>query len=266
MKVGVVGIAGRMGQTLAQELNKISGVYLAAATENPNGVHIGQTIGEITGIKKLDIQVKDTPEHMFETCDVVIDFSTPKLIKTHAELAIKYKTNLVVGTTGLDEEDEKNLNRAAQKVTVVQAGNMSLGVNILQGLTKKIAAILDEAWDIEVIEMHHRHKVDAPSGTALMLGKAAAEGRGVSLEEKGVMERKGHTGARKDGDIGFATLRGGSVVGEHSVIFAGEDELIELKHTALSRVIFAKGAIRAAMWCDGHAPGRYDMQDVLGLE
>ncbi len=265
MKVGVVGIGGRMGSTVAIELNKISGVFLAAATEAPNKTQIGLDIGEIIGQKPLNIAVCDDPEPMFELCDVVIDFSTPSLIEAHTKLAAKHKTALVVGTTGLGEKEEAFLNTACQKVPVVQAGNMSLGVNILQGLTQKLAQMLDVDWDIEIIEMHHRHKVDAPSGTALMLGNAAATGRGMALNEKATYERYGQIGARKKGEIGFATLRGGSVVGEHSVLFAGDSEIIELTHKASDRSIFAKGAIRAALWCEGREPGRYTMLDVLGL-
>lgn len=265
MKIGIVGVAGRMGSTLVHEVNQTVGAFLAAATEAPNMAHIGRDVGAIVGLDDLNIIIQDTPEHMFDICDVVIDFSTPALIKTHTDLAIKYKTALVVGTTGLGEAEQKNLDRACQKVPIVQAGNMSLGVNILQGLTHKLAKILQEDWDIEIIEMHHRHKVDAPSGTALMLGEAAAEGRGVELSNHAVMSREGHTGPRKEGDIGFAALRGGSVIGDHSVIFAGDNEIIEVSHRAASRTIFAKGAVRAALWCDKRAPGRYDMQDVLGL-
>ncbi len=265
MKVGVVGIAGRMGSSVAEELNSCSGVFLAAATEAPHKAQIGQNLGEILGNKSLNVVIQDHPDTMFEICDVVIDFSAPSLIKTHAELALKYKTALVIGTTGLGIEEEKYLDKACQKVAIVQAGNMSLGVNILQGLTQKLAQSLGEDWDIEITEMHHRHKVDAPSGTALMLGQAAAKGRNVNLNDKAVYERYGQIGARKSGDIGFATLRGGSVVGEHSVLFAGDGEVIEIAHKAADRSIFAKGAVRAALWCEGREPGRYNMLDVLGL-
>ncbi len=265
MKVGVVGIAGRMGSTVAKELNKTSGVYLAAATEAPNKAQIGQDIGELMGKKPLNIIIRDTAEHMFEICDVVIDFSTTFLIEPHTKLASKYKTALVIGTTGLTEEEEKHLDKACQKVPIVQAGNMSMGINILQGLTRKLAQALGEEWDIEIMEMHHRHKVDAPSGTAFMLGPAAAQGRNINLKDNAIYERYGQIGARKSGDIGFSTLRGGSVVGDHTVLFAGEDEIIELSHRASDRSIFAKGAVRAALWCENRAPGRYNMLDVLGL-
>ncbi|MFV0320833.1 MAG: 4-hydroxy-tetrahydrodipicolinate reductase [Alphaproteobacteria bacterium] len=265
MKIGIVGVAGRMGSTLVHEVNQTTGAFLAAATEAPNMAHIGRDVGAVVGLDELKIIIQDTPNHMFEVCDVVIDFSTPALIKTHADLAIKYKTALVVGTTGLGEAEQKELDRACQKVPVIQAGNMSLGVNILQGLTHKLASVLGDDWDIEILEMHHRHKVDAPSGTALMLGEAAAAGRNINLKDHAVMSREGYTGPRKDGDIGFATLRGGSVIGDHSVIFAGDNEIIEINHRAASRTIFAKGAVRAALWCDKRAPGRYNMQDVLGF-
>ncbi len=265
MKVGIVGIAGRMGSTVAAEINNMSGVFLAAATEAPNKAQIGQDIGDVIGQKPLNINVRDTADHMFEVCDVVIDFSTPFLIEAHAKLALKYKTALVIGTTGFTTNDEKHLDKACQKVPIVQAGNMSLGVNILEGLTRKLAQTLGDDWDIEILEMHHRHKTDAPSGTALMLGNAAAKGRNINLEKKAIFERHGQIGARKIGDIGFATLRGGSVIGDHTVLFAGENETLELTHRASDRSIFAKGAVRAALWCQNRDPGRYNMLDVLGL-
>jgi len=171
----------------------------------------------------------------------------------------------VIGTTGFDAAGEALINDAAAKATIVKAGNMSLGVNLLALLTQKVAAALGEDYDIEIVEMHHRMKVDAPSGTALMLGEAAAKGRGVPLGEKSVRVRDGHTGARKPGDIGFATLRGGSVVGDHTVIFAGDGERIELTHLAADRGIFARGAVKAALWGKGRAPGLYSMADVLGI-
>jgi 4-hydroxy-tetrahydrodipicolinate reductase len=171
----------------------------------------------------------------------------------------------VVGTTGLKPEHEAALDEAAAKVAVVQAANMSVGVNLMLGLARQVAAILDDGFDIEIVEMHHRHKVDAPSGTALALGKAAAAGRGVALDDVAVRARDGMIGPRPKGQIGFATLRGGDVVGEHTVVFAGEGERIELTHKASSRAIFARGAVRAALWTQGRPPGRYSMRDVLGL-
>ena len=182
-----------------------------------------------------------------------------------AGLAANARIILVYGTTGLKPEDEAKVAAAARHATIITAGNMSLGVNLLTALTRKVAEALDPDFDIEILEMHHRHKVDAPSGTALMLGRAAAQGRGVKLESVSVRVRDGHTGARRRGDIGFAVLRGGSNVGEHSVIFAAEGESIELTHRATDRGIFARGAVKAALWGRGKGPGIYSMMDVLGL-
>ena len=202
---------------------------------------------------------------MFAAADVVIDFTVPAATATHAAMAAQAGTAMVIGTTGLSAEQQAAVDAAAAKVPVVQAGNMSLGVNLLVGLAKQAAAILGPDYDIEVVEMHHKHKIDAPSGTALMLGKAAAEGRGIDHDASAVMSREGHTGPRPDGTIGYATLRGGDVVGDHTVIFAGPAERIELTHRAGGRDIFARGAVRAALWCEGKAPGLYSMRDVLGL-
>jgi 4-hydroxy-tetrahydrodipicolinate reductase len=197
---------------------------------------------------------------------VVIDFTSPQATVRHARLAASHGVALVVGTTGLGPADFEVLKSAAQSVAVVQAANMSVGVNLLLGLTRQVASILADAYDIEIVEMHHRHKVDAPSGTALALGRAAADGRGVDLDAVSQRVRDGIIGARRQGDIGFAALRGGDVVGEHTVIFAGDGERIELSHKATSRAVFALGAIRAALWTVGQPPGLYSMRQVLGLE
>ena len=195
----------------------------------------------------------------------MIDFTAPSATCAFAALAAQARLVHVIGTTGCDDEHEARLVAAARHATIIKAGNMSLGVNLLTALTRKVAAALGEDFDIEVLEMHHRHKVDAPSGTALMLGQAAADGRGISLKEKAVRSRDGQTGARPEGTVGFATLRGGSVIGEHSVIFAGPDERIEITHKAENRQIFANGAVKAALWGKGRKPGYYSMLDVLGL-
>ena len=195
----------------------------------------------------------------------VIDFTTPSAVVTHAQLARETRTVLVVGTTGLGDDHIAALKNAGKTIAVVHAGNMSLGVNLLVGLVEKAARTLSNHYDIEVIEMHHKHKVDAPSGTALMLGEAAAKGRGIDNETNSVMSRVGETGVRPDGVIGYATLRGGDVIGEHSVIFAGPGERIELSHKATERALFAKGALHAALWAKDQGPGFYNMRDVLGL-
>ncbi len=265
INIGIVGAKGKMGQTLIQEVLKHADLQLKAATENPNKAEsIGLDVGTMLGLPPVDIYISADAQAMFEICDVVIDFSHPSLIKPHCRLAEKYHTKLVIGTTGLGALDHDIIDAAAKHTAIVQAGNMSLGVNILLGLTQKLSKVLPaDHWDIEILEMHHRHKIDAPSGTALMLGEVAAQGRDAMLNDHQVMHREGQTGARKDGDIGFATLRGGSVVGDHSVIFAGEQEIIELTHKAQGREIFAKGAITAARWVYDQPNGRYSMLNVL---
>jgi 4-hydroxy-tetrahydrodipicolinate reductase len=200
-----------------------------------------------------------------EQCDVLIDFSAPEGLETHLEEAVERGKPIVIGTTGLDERHQAMIDAAAEKVPVLQAANMSLGVNLLAHLVRQTAERLGDEWDIEIVEMHHRHKVDAPSGTALLLGQAAAVGRGVELAKVSDRGRDGMAGPRKAGDIGFAALRGGSVAGDHQVIFASDDERIELGHRAESRAIFARGAVAAAIWIEDKPAGRYSMNDVLGL-
>ena len=267
MKIGVVGCAGRMGRAVIQQVvaAKGGGAVLAAACDRPGFAGVGQDAGPLAGLEPLGVTVSEAPEAVFAAAGVVVDFTTPEATARHLELAVASGTALVIGTTGLPASFEAALEDAARHIAIVRAPNMSLGVNLLLGLVEKVAKALDESFDIEVLEMHHRHKVDAPSGTALALGRAAAQGRAVALDEKAVRSRDGITGARRAGDIGFATLRGGSVVGDHTVIFAAEDERIELTHLAGNRGIFARGAVRAALWCEGKPPGLYGMADVLGL-
>ena len=265
MRLAVIGAGGRMGRQLVQTIAENERTDVAGGTEHPGSNLIGADIGEVAGIGHLGIEITDDPLPLVAHVDGIIDFTTPANTVATAALAAQARIVHVVGTTGLTEDDEQKLRAAARHATIVKAGNMSLGVNLLLGLTKKVAAALGEDFDIEVLEMHHRHKVDAPSGTALMLGEAAADGRGISLAERSVMSREGQTGARPKGDIGFATLRGGSVVGEHSVVFAGEGERIVLSHIATERGIFARGAVQSALWGRGKGPGYFAMTDVLGL-
>lgn len=241
------------------------GAALAGGTEHPGHAALGTDLGALVGAPAAGLVVTVDAEGMFASADAVIDFTTPALAGEHARLAITHKTALVVGTTGLGAAEGDALAHAGAQVAIVRAANMSVGVNLLLGLTAQVAAILDDAYDIEIVEMHHRHKVDAPSGTALALGQAAAEGRAVALDAVCERVRDGVTGARRPGAIGFATLRGGDVVGEHTIIFAGDGERIELTHKATSRTVFAQGAIRAALWTAGRRPGLYSMRDVLGL-
>ncbi len=265
MKLCVVGAAGRMGQMLVRQIAQHEDCTLGGATERPGGNAIGQDAGALAGIGRLNVAITDNAEQAIGACQAVIDFSSPAASLRHAEIAAARGVAMVLGTTGLDAEEDEVVRRAAQSVAIVKSGNMSLGVNLLTALVAKVAATLGADYDIEIVEMHHRHKVDAPSGTALMLGEAAARGRAVRLSEVAQRGRDGMTGARRKGDIGFASLRGGDVVGDHTVIFAGPGERLELSHKAASREIFANGAIRAALWTRGKAPGLYGMNDVLGL-
>jgi 4-hydroxy-tetrahydrodipicolinate reductase len=265
MRLIVVGAAGRMGRTLVRVINETPGVTLAGAIERDGTPEIGRDSGELAGIGPNGIPVVADAVPVFAKADGVLDFTVPAATLGFAELAAQARVVHVIGTTGLSTDDETKIAAAARHAVVVKSGNMSLGVNLLAALVRQAAKALDADFDIEVLEMHHRHKVDAPSGTALMLGRAAAEGRGVDLDAASVRVRDGHTGARKRGDIGFATLRGGSVIGEHSVIFAGAGETIQLSHTAFDRALFARGAVKAALWGRDRKPGLYAMSDVLGL-
>ena len=265
MKIAVMGAAGRMGRELVRAVHVTPGCEVIGGIEREGSPAIGQDIGSLAGIGSLGIAVGDDPLELIARADAVLDFTTPKASVEFAGLTANARIVHVIGTTGFSEADEAAIAAAARHATIIKAGNMSLGINLLVALTRKVAQALDEDFDIEILEMHHRHKVDAPSGTALMLGEAAAEGRGVSHKDRSVRVRDGHTGPRNRGDIGYATLRGGNVVGEHTVIFAGEGERIELTHRATDRALFSRGAVRAALWGRDRPPGLYSMLDVLGL-
>ena len=265
MKLAVIGAAGRMGQTLVRTIKELPGCALGGAIEVPGSIALGQDAGLLAGVGKLTVLITDDLSAIVGRIDGVVDFSVPAASVKHAEIAAGAGLVHVIGTTGFSPEAEGRIAAAGKRTAIVKAGNMSLGVNLLVALTRKIAAALDEDFDIEILEMHHKHKVDAPSGTALMLGRAAAEGRGVDLAQKSVRVRDGITGERVRGTIGFATLRGGAVVGEHTVMFASETERIEIVHKATDRGLFARGAVKAALWARGKPPGLYSMADVLGL-
>lgn len=266
MKLVVVGAAGRMGQALIRAIADSDGVVLSGAIERSGTSLIGKDAGEVAGVGALGIVITDDPLPAFAKADGVIDFTVPAATTEFAGFAAQARIVHIIGTTGCSSEDEAKIAAAARHATIVKSGNYSFGINILAVLAEKIAKALDpQDFDIEVLEMHHKHKVDAPSGTALMLGAAAAKGRGVNLDDHSVRVRDGHTGARVDGDIGFATLRGGSVVGDHSIVFAGVDETITFSHHAVNRAMFARGAIAAAKWAHGQKSGLYTMRDVLGL-
>lgn len=264
MKVAVMGVAGRMGQELLRTAHA-AGCTIVGAVERPGSPLIGSDAGEVAGLKPLGVPVTSDALDAISRCDGILDFTSPKATVEFAGLAANARAVHVIGTTGFTPEDEAQIAAAARHAPIIKAGNMSLGVNLLVALTRRVAEALDEDFDIEIVEMHHRDKVDAPSGTALMLGGAAADGRGIDLNQHAVRARDGHTGPRQRGDIGFATLRGGSVVGDHRVIFAGSGERVELAHIAGDRSIFARGAVKALLWGKGKAPGLYSMSDVLGL-
>jgi 4-hydroxy-tetrahydrodipicolinate reductase len=265
MRIGVLGCAGRMGRTNLREVLATDGVSLAGGVERPGHAAVGEDLGVLAGGDPIGMRAGDDAAALIEAADAVIEFSTPEATLAHARLCAASGCAHVVGTTGLGPAQEVELGELASRTVIVHAANMSLGVNLLLGLVRQVAAALDEAYDIEIVEMHHRHKVDAPSGTALALGAAAAAGRGVAPETAYVRARDGLTGARPPGSIGFAVLRGGDVVGDHTVCFAGEGERIELTHRATDRRIYARGALRAARWTKGRSPGLYGMADVLGL-
>lgn len=267
VKIAVTGAAGRMGRTLIRLIHETPGAAIAGGIEAKGSPHIGDDLGTLAGLATpLGIAASDDPLAVIKDVDALIDFSVPGASVEFAGLAAQARIVHVIGTTGFDEAQEARIEAAARHATIVKAGNMSLGVNLLAALVRQAARALDPSWDIEIVEMHHRHKVDAPSGTALLLGQAAAEGRGIALGNRSERGRDGQTGARAEGAIGFASLRGGSVVGDHDVIFAGASERITLGHVAEDRAIFARGAIRAALWGQGKGPGLFSMADVLGLD
>jgi len=257
MKIGIVGANGRVGQLLVSELK--SGNW------NAHGLELGG--GSARNIDEIDgnfFKTNDEDE-LFQKVDAVIDFTLPEGTKNHAKLAAKHKKTLIVGTTGLNEEDEAELKEAAKSTVVIYAANMCVGVNLLLALVEQAAARLDPQWDIEIFESHHKYKVDAPSGTAIAIGKAAATGRGNSLESLADYNRHGRIGAREKGKIGFSVARGGDVIGEHTTFFYGDGERLELSHKATDRSLFAKGALRAAIWSEDKEPGLYSMRDVLDI-
>jgi 4-hydroxy-tetrahydrodipicolinate reductase len=265
MRLVVVGVAGRMGQMLVRAIADTPGCQLVGAVERPHSVALGEDAGLIAGAGRACVTITSDVEAACAEADGILDFTAPHATLGFAKIAAERRLVHVVGTTGLGPDDFAALRTASARARIVQSGNMSLGVNLLAGLVRKVASTLGPDFDIEILEMHHRMKVDAPSGTALLLGEAAAEGRAIALDERSVRVRDGHTGPRGEGDIGFATLRGGSVVGDHTVIFAGVGERLELTHRAEDRGIFARGAVRAALWAASRPAGYYSMADVLGL-
>jgi 4-hydroxy-tetrahydrodipicolinate reductase len=265
LRVVIAGAGGRMGRTLVHAVAATRGVTLAGAVDAPDSAVIGRDAGELAGLGKNGVSVVGDATPLMRQADALIEFTIPAATLVLAELAANAGLVHVIGTTGHSAEEEAVIAKAASRAIIVKSGNMSLGVNLVAALVQRVAKTLGDEYDIEIVEMHHNKKIDAPSGTALMLGRAAAQGRGIDFKAHSARGRDGMTGARCTGDIGFASLRGGTVVGEHSVIFAGPAERIELSHRAEDRMIFARGALHAALWARGKTPGLYSMTDVLGL-
>ena len=265
MRLIVAGAGGRMGRTLIRAIAETPGCVLSGALEAPGSELLGQDSGLLAGLPGNGIELSADLWALSKNADGILDFTVPAATIANVAIAAQRGIVHVIGTTGLSASDNAVIKSVTSQAIVVQSGNMSLGVNLLAALVKQVAKSLDEDFDIEILEMHHRQKIDAPSGTAYLLGQAAADGRGVNLDQRSVRARDGHTGARIPGDIGFATLRGGTATGDHTVIFAGPYERIELAHKSEDRMIFARGALKAAMWAQGKKPGFYTMADVLGI-
>ena len=266
IKVGICGAAGRMGRTLVKEVTLDETLQLTAALENSEHTDIGKDSGIVAGIKKSEVIISYDQNNFFSTVDAVIDFSLANTVVSNIKKASENGCCYVLGTTGLDDETLNVIKKYSETMAIIMSSNMSVGVNIALYLTRRIAEMLDEEFDAEIHEIHHKEKIDSPSGTAISLGKAVAEGRKVDLAQKSLFSRVGDIGERKKGQIGFSVQRGGDVVGDHTVTFAGAGERLELSHKAASRVIFAKGAIKGLKWLISKPPGLYDMQDVLGLK
>ena len=263
--IAVMGASGRMGQMLIKLVNDSDAAHLVAVTERAGHPWAGRDLGECMGGAATGVMVHTDPIDAIVNAQAVIDFTSPEATVAHSRITAQARCVHVIGTTGMDDSHLEQLTHAARHATIIRAGNMSLGVNLLVQITRQVAAALDADFDIEVIEAHHHHKVDAPSGTALMLGQAAADGRGIDLAVARDSGRDGITGARQRGHIGFSAIRGGDIVGEHDVLFAGQGERIVLRHVATDRAIFGSGALKAALWGQGKGPGAFDMLDVLGM-
>jgi 4-hydroxy-tetrahydrodipicolinate reductase len=265
MRLIVAGAGGRMGRALVRVISETPGAVLAGALEAPGSELLGKDSGVLAGLPANDVKLSADLWELSANADGIVDFTIPAASIANVAIAAQRKLVHIIGTTGLSASDMAVIKSVTSRAIVVQSGNMSLGVNLLAAVVKRVAQSLDESFDIEILEMHHKAKIDAPSGTAFLLGEAAAAGRGIDLHARSVRGRDGLTGARTPGDIGFAALRGGTVTGDHSVIFAGPMERIELTHRAEDRTMFAQGAVKAALWARDQKPGFYTMIDVLGL-
>lgn len=266
IRIAIAGAGGRMGRQLIQAINNIDGVVLGAAFEHSASSLLGADAGELAGVGYLDIKVTDDLQQQAAQFDILVDFTRPEATLAHLQFCVAQQKMMIIGTTGINEAGKKAILTAAQKIAIVFSANFSVGVNLVLKLLEKAAQVMGEYTDIEIIEAHHRHKVDAPSGTALAMGEAIAETMDWDLEEHAVYSRVGHTGERPPQSIGFATIRAGDIIGEHTAIFADIGERVEISHKASSRMTFANGAIRAAIWLNRQPKGLYNMRDVLGLD
>ena len=266
LKIGILGVGGRMGQMLVQQSLATADTHLVGGTERAKSPNVGRDIGLACGLEPVGVSIGDDAEALVKIADALTDFTTPEAAATHAALAAKHKKIFITGTTGLTPEQQAAIAAAAKETVIIQSMNFSLGLNLLLSLVEQAAKKLDIGYDVEILEFHHNLKVDAPSGTAHALGQAVAAGRGVRFEDVALFSRKGQVGARKPGDIGIAALRGGDMIGDHHVYFAGEGEVIELAHRSTSRHIYALGVLHAALWARGKAAGLYSMRDVLGIK
>ncbi|KWV45800.1 4-hydroxy-tetrahydrodipicolinate reductase [Bradyrhizobium macuxiense] len=265
MRLIVAGAGGRMGRTLTRIISETPGAVLVGALEAPGSELLGKDAGVLAGLPANGVVLSADLWSMSANADGILDFTVPAATIANVAIAAERGIVHVIGTTGLSPSDDAVIRSVTNRAIVVKSGNMSLGVNLLAALVKRVAQSLDQSFDIEILELHHKSKIDAPSGTALMLGEAAAAGRKIVLEQHSARGRDGLTGARRAGDIGFASLRGGTAAGDHSVIFAGPSERLTLSHHAEDRALFAQGALKAALWAHGKKPGMYSMADVLGL-
>jgi 4-hydroxy-tetrahydrodipicolinate reductase len=265
LNIGVTGAAGRMGRTLITACTQHSDIRLAAAIERPGSSLLGSDAGDLAGLGRLDVSLVDSLEDVIGTIDTLIDFTRPEATLANLSLCVRHGKNIVIGTTGFEPEQKQQIRDAAGCIGVVFAPNMSVGVNLCLKLLNTAARVLGDDVDIEIIEAHHRHKIDAPSGTAIRMGEVIADALGRKLSDCAVYGREGHTGERDRNTIGFETIRAGDIVGDHTVLFAADGERVEITHKASSRLTFANGAMRAANWLRGQPAGLYDMQDVLGL-
>lgn len=265
MKIGIIGAAGRMGRVLVQEVLRHPACILSGGCDRKESPFIGKDLGILTSGEPCGMTLHADLEQLIKASDAVIDFTSPEATLATAALTAKHQVAHIIGTTGLSDTQFKQLKKFAEQTAIVWSSNMSIGVTLLHAITEQVAKLLGTDYDIEILEMHHRHKKDAPSGTAITLGQAAAKGRGVEFSNVARYSREGIVGERPEGEIGFATLRGGSVIGDHTVIFASDEDRIELTHKSSSRFIYAKGAIRACLWTKGKQPGLYSIKDVLSL-